>query len=148
MTLNLPLLYFVWTEEYCQTSPNKNKSPNIWHVTSILVCCIFGCAPWQFASENFWKQESFFRTLWNIDELKVGGTWIWPNFCYNSDLWTSTILLYRAVGDSRLGRAIPQILANIDVKPSPSIGLELLTPHIFQPSYVPVMDLLNVSYSK
>ena len=107
MTLNLPLLYFVWTEEYCQTSPNKNKSPNIWHVTSILVCCIFGCAPWQFASENFWKQESFFRTLWNIDELKVGGTWIWPNFCYNSDLWTSTILLYRAVGDSRLGRAIP-----------------------------------------
>ena len=42
MTLNLPLLYFVWTEEYCQTSPNKNKSPNLWHVTSILVCCIFG----------------------------------------------------------------------------------------------------------
>ena len=41
MTLNLPLLYFVWTEEYCQTSPNKNKSPNLWHVTSILVCCIF-----------------------------------------------------------------------------------------------------------
>ena len=41
MTLNLPLLYFVWTEEYCQTSPNKNKSPNLWHITSILVCCIF-----------------------------------------------------------------------------------------------------------
>ena len=41
MTLNLPLLYFVWTEEYCQTSPNKNKSPNLWHVTSILICCIF-----------------------------------------------------------------------------------------------------------
>ena len=41
MTLNLPLIYFVWTEEYCQTSPNKNKSPNLWHVTSILVCCIF-----------------------------------------------------------------------------------------------------------
>ena len=39
MTLNLPLLYFVWTEKYC---PNKNKSPNSWHVTSILVCCIFG----------------------------------------------------------------------------------------------------------
>ena len=35
------LFYFVWTEEYCQTSPNKNKSPNLWHVTSILVCCIF-----------------------------------------------------------------------------------------------------------
>ena len=44
MTLNLPLLYFVWTEEYCQTSPNKNKSPNLWHITSILVCCIFGRA--------------------------------------------------------------------------------------------------------
>ena len=40
--MNLPLLYFVWTEEYCQTSPNKNKSPNLWQVTSILVCCIFG----------------------------------------------------------------------------------------------------------
>ena len=39
MTLNLPLLYFVWTEEYCQNIP---KSPNLWHVTSILVCCIFG----------------------------------------------------------------------------------------------------------
>ena len=25
MTLNLPLLYFVWTEEYCQTSPNKKQ---------------------------------------------------------------------------------------------------------------------------
>ena len=42
MALNLPLLYFVWTEDYCQTSPNKNKIPNLWHVTSILVCCVFG----------------------------------------------------------------------------------------------------------
>ena len=42
MTLNLSLSYFVWTEEYCQTSQNKNKSPNLWHVKSILVCCIFG----------------------------------------------------------------------------------------------------------
>ena len=33
MTLNLPLLYFVWTEEYCQTSPNKNKPPNLWHLS-------------------------------------------------------------------------------------------------------------------
>ena len=24
-----------------QTSPNKNKTPNLWHITSILVCCIF-----------------------------------------------------------------------------------------------------------
>ena len=43
MTLNLPLLYVLWLEEYCQTSPNKNKSPNLWHVRSILVFYIFGC---------------------------------------------------------------------------------------------------------
>ena len=42
MTLNLPLLYVLWLEEYCQISLNKNKSPNLWHVTSILVYCIFG----------------------------------------------------------------------------------------------------------
>ena len=42
MTLNLPSLYVLWLEEYCQISPNKNKSLNFWHVTSILVCCIFG----------------------------------------------------------------------------------------------------------
>ena len=42
MTLNLPLLYWFWFVEYCQTCPNKNKSPNLWHVTSILVSCIFG----------------------------------------------------------------------------------------------------------
>ena len=41
MALNLPLLYFVGTEEYCQTSPNKKKSPNLWHITSILICCIY-----------------------------------------------------------------------------------------------------------
>ena len=44
----LPLLYFVWTEEHYQTSLNKNKSPNLLHVTSILVCCIFGCVPLPF----------------------------------------------------------------------------------------------------
>ena len=41
MNLNLPLLYVLWLEEYCQISPNKNKSLNLWQVTSILVCCIF-----------------------------------------------------------------------------------------------------------
>ena len=41
MTLNLPLLYVWWLEEYCLISSNKNKSPNLWHVTSILVCYIF-----------------------------------------------------------------------------------------------------------
>ena len=46
MTLNLPLLYVLWLEEYCQISPNKNRSPNLWHVTSILVCCIFAYLSW------------------------------------------------------------------------------------------------------
>ena len=41
MNLNLPLLCWFWFVEYCQPSPNKNKSPNLWHITSILVCCIF-----------------------------------------------------------------------------------------------------------
>ena len=35
------LLYVLWLEEYCQINPNKKKMPNLWHVTSILVCCIF-----------------------------------------------------------------------------------------------------------
>ena len=52
MTLNLPLLYFVWTEEYCQTSPNKNKLPNLWHVTRILVYWIFAyCISWAVGKE-------------------------------------------------------------------------------------------------
>ena len=38
MTLNLPFLYWFWFVEYC---PQKNKSPKLRHVTSILVCCIF-----------------------------------------------------------------------------------------------------------
>ena len=42
MTLNLPLLHWFWFVEYCRTSPNKNKSPNVWHITSVLVCCILG----------------------------------------------------------------------------------------------------------
>ena len=41
MNFNLPLLYLFWFVEYCQSSPPK-KSPNLWHITSILVCCIFG----------------------------------------------------------------------------------------------------------
>ena len=44
ITLNLPLLYVLWLEMYCQISPNKNRLPNLWHVTSILVCCIFDFA--------------------------------------------------------------------------------------------------------
>ena len=38
MTLKLPFLYVSWLEEYCQISQNKNKSLDLWHRTSILVC--------------------------------------------------------------------------------------------------------------
>ena len=54
MTLNLPLLYVLWLEEYFQISPNKIKSPNLWHVTSILVCCIFAL---RYYIERFWLQD-------------------------------------------------------------------------------------------
>ena len=40
MTLNLPFIYVLWLEEYCQISPNKNRSPNLWHVTSLLYFCL------------------------------------------------------------------------------------------------------------
>ena len=43
MTLKLPLLYIVCTEEYCQTSPNKNKSPNLWHITSPHLSLLYFC---------------------------------------------------------------------------------------------------------
>ena len=33
--------FIIFCLNYCQTSPNKNKSSKLWHVTSILVCCIF-----------------------------------------------------------------------------------------------------------
>ena len=52
MTLNLPLLYVLWLEEYCQISPNKNKSPNLWHVTSI----------W-FSPDKILQNEAFWITL-------------------------------------------------------------------------------------
>ena len=35
------IIFWFWFVEHCQTSPNKNKSQNLWQVTSILVCCIF-----------------------------------------------------------------------------------------------------------
>ena len=43
MTLNLPSSYWFWFVEYCQTSPDKNNSPNLWHVTSILVLSNLRC---------------------------------------------------------------------------------------------------------
>ena len=61
MTLNLPLLYFVWTEEYCQTSPNKNKSPNLWHITSILVCCVV-----DYIASNTFVALSINFTIFNL----------------------------------------------------------------------------------
>ena len=80
MTLNLPILYFVWTGEYCQTSPNKNKSPNLWHVTRILVCCIFGWRNWKVRrSQNtlssiILKPEHLIRDI-EVDEKHI----IFPN---------------------------------------------------------------------
>ena len=59
MTLNLPLLYVLWLEEYCQISPNKKRSPNLWHVTSIFVCCIFGCSRC-----NIWHKKRKIRLFW------------------------------------------------------------------------------------
>ena len=54
MTLTLPLLYI-------QSAPNKNKSPNLWHLTSILVCCIFGTTYQKttvYCKYFFWISES------------------------------------------------------------------------------------------
>ena len=68
MTLKLPLLYFVWTEEYC---PNKNKSPNFWHVTSILVCCIFDNKNPIVYLQKSWKLDTLYSdvSIKNIDIL-------------------------------------------------------------------------------
>ena len=77
MTFNLPLLYFVWNEEHCQTSPNKNKSTNLWHLTSIkssifltsglliplTVVCIFGWSFFQFFEKPTTKQKYHFPAL-------------------------------------------------------------------------------------
>ena len=38
-----------------QTSLNKNKSPNLLQVTSILVCCIFVCSVRYFFRSTFWS---------------------------------------------------------------------------------------------
>ena len=52
MTLILPLLYIFCLN--CQTSLNKNKSPNLWHISSILVCCIFA-----FEEDHHHKQSDY-----------------------------------------------------------------------------------------
>ena len=78
MTLNLSLLYWFWFVEYCQTSPNKNKSPNLWQVTNILVWCIFvrHCA--LKASRRGRNVKVDCQTL----PLKCGAEWkTWPSVC-------------------------------------------------------------------
>ena len=79
MTLNLPLLYVLWLEEYCQISPNKNKSPNLWQVTSILVCCIFGSTYWLLHVNNQYNRHTQsthllgkYKKLWNAGMIQYG----------------------------------------------------------------------------
>ena len=84
MTLNLPLLYWFWLVEYCQTSPNKNKSPNLWQVTNILVCCIFAQTPWfkqqvfKCSNSTLWLENSILNTkkMLNIDNKKFESTFL------------------------------------------------------------------------
>ena len=68
MTLNKSLLYVLWLEENCQISPNKNKSPNLWHVKSILVCYIFG---WGIYASSVKKKSR--SSLWNLYMLVCQG---------------------------------------------------------------------------
>ena len=79
MTLNLPLLYVLWLEEYCQISPNKNKSPNLWHVTSILVSYIFGSTYWLLHVNNQYNRHTQsthllgkYKKLWNAGMIQYG----------------------------------------------------------------------------
>ena len=51
-----------WIEEYGQYSPNKNQSPNLWHVTSILVCCIF-VVDLKNMGWNIYKTSTYNRNL-------------------------------------------------------------------------------------
>ena len=66
-------LHWPWIEEYCQTSPNKNQSPNLWHLTSILVCCIFDYAQtWPPDVKNLKKVASnFCKVLVNLTGWKT-----------------------------------------------------------------------------
>ena len=79
MTLNILLLYFVWTEEYCQNNPNKNKSPNLWHVTSISVCCIFVCTPLPFwtniisLGSKWFQRTLLLKIIWHYRLQRMNG---------------------------------------------------------------------------
>ena len=63
--IGIPLLYWFWFVEYYHTSPNKNRSLNLWHVTSILVCCIFAPAyknEWSVCLlKNYYSWDFFFK---------------------------------------------------------------------------------------
>ena len=65
-----------WNEEYCQTSPNKNKSPNLWHVTSILVCCIFVCTCKTHLALYAWTQYQPVASQQSTNSYKMNeGCW-------------------------------------------------------------------------
>ncbi len=87
MTLNLPLLYVLWLEEYCQISPNKNRSPNLWHVTSILVCCIFG---WHSSLCTTWHQ----CRLNTGDFIDLLFTYIYPTD-KRTDAWWDIFMIWK-----------------------------------------------------
>ena len=67
-------IIFFWIEEYCQTSPNKNKSPKIWRLTSILVCCIFGERSQQFLCffKLFLQVSQFIKIKITIIQIQIG----------------------------------------------------------------------------
>ena len=84
MTLNLPLLYVLWLEEYCQIRPNKNKSPNLWHITSILNSLLYFCVslywilnldpcPKYFRSvQKHWTSQKLFWTFKSTSHQFLG----------------------------------------------------------------------------
>ena len=60
----------------CQTSPNKNKSPNLWHVTSILVCCIFVCTCKTHLALYAWTQYQPVASQQSTNSYKMNeGCW-------------------------------------------------------------------------
>ena len=97
MTLNLPSLYFsdyksMARPAQIKTNSPKNQSPNLWHVTSILVCCIFASEYHSSVSLLQFVQVLLTQTLWygknwNGKEiyLKIQNTvFNWEIFCHLS----------------------------------------------------------------
>ena len=105
MTLNLPLLYVLWWEEYWQTSPNKNQSPNLWHVTSISVCCIFDSmylGPKMETLLFIWISSKSFRHYWDkvilvnkhLPFLVVSFFTLWLFFWRDEATFISTLMRF------------------------------------------------------